>query len=48
MIDPRFRNLCLVFFFVGQEEGISIMDAYDKRTLYPMLLKCYYHLNIFQ
>jgi len=45
MLDPRFKNLCLVSSFVGQEEGVSIVDEYDRRTLYPMLLKCYHHLH---
>jgi hypothetical protein len=45
MLDPRFKNLCLVSCFVGQEEGVSIVDEYDKRTLYLMLLKCYHHLH---
>jgi hypothetical protein len=45
MFDPKFKNLLLVFFFVDREKGVSIVDEYDKRTLYPMLLKCYYHLH---
>jgi len=45
MLDPRFKSFHLVSSFVGQEEGVSIMDEYDKKTLYPMLLKCYHHLH---
>jgi hypothetical protein len=45
MLDLRFKNLCLISSFVGREEGVSIVDEYDKRTLYPMLLKCYHHLH---
>ncbi len=50
MLDPRFKSLHLVFskgslFLVGREEGVSIVNEYDKRTLYLMLLKCYYHLH---
>jgi hypothetical protein len=45
MLDPRFKSLHLIFSFIGREEGISIVDEYDKRTLYPMLLKCYHHLH---
>ncbi len=45
MLDPRFKSFHLVSFFIGQEEGVSIMDEYDRRTLYPMLLKCYHHLH---
>jgi hypothetical protein len=32
-------------FFVGREEGVNVVDEYDKRTLYPMLLKCYRDLH---
>jgi len=45
MLDPRFKSFHLVSSFVGQEEGIRIMDEYDKKTLYPMLLKCYHYLH---
>jgi hypothetical protein len=45
MLDPRFKNICLISFFVGQEEGVSVVDEYDRKTLYPMLLKCYYDLH---
>jgi hypothetical protein len=45
MLDPRFKSFHLVFSFVGQEEGVSIVDEYDRKTLYPMLLKCYHHLH---
>jgi hypothetical protein len=45
MLDPRFKNLCLVSFVLSGEEGVSIMDECDKKTLYPMFLKCYHHLH---
>ncbi len=45
MLDPKFKSLHLVSSFVGQEEGINIMNEYDRRTLYPMFLKCYHHLH---
>ncbi len=38
MIDSRFKSPCLVSSFVGQEEDVSIVDEYDRRTLYPMFL----------
>jgi hypothetical protein len=45
MLDPKFKSFCLVSSFVGQEESVNIVDEYDRRTLYPMLLKCYHHLH---
>ncbi len=31
--------------FIGFEENKAIVEKYDKEKLYPMLLKCYYHLH---
>jgi hypothetical protein len=45
MLDLRFKNLYLKSFVFGQEEGVSIMDECDRRTLYLMFLKCYHHLH---
>jgi hypothetical protein len=45
MLDPRFKNLHLIFSSVGLEECVSILDEYDRKTLHPMLLKCYHHLH---
>jgi hypothetical protein len=45
MLNPRFKNLHLISSFVGRKEGVNIMGEYDRRTLYPMLLKCYHHLH---
>jgi hypothetical protein len=35
----------IISFFVSREEGVSIVDEYDKKTLYLMLLKCYHDLD---
>jgi hypothetical protein len=45
MLDPRFKSIHLISSFVGREEGVSIVDEYDKSILYPMLLKCYHGLH---
>jgi len=45
MLDPRFKNFHLAFSFVGCEQGISIVEEYDQKSLQPMLLKCYHHLH---
>jgi hypothetical protein len=41
MLDPQFKNLCL-----GCEQGIFIIEEYDRKSLQPMLLKCYHHLHL--
>jgi hypothetical protein len=45
MLDPRFKSFHPVSSFVGRKEGVSIVDEYDRRTLYLMPLKCYHHLH---
>jgi hypothetical protein len=31
--------------FIGLEKGKTIIEKYDRKILYPMLLKCYHHLH---
>jgi hypothetical protein len=45
MLDPKFKNFCVVSSFVGQKEGVSIVDEYDMKTLYLILLKSSHHLH---
>jgi len=30
---------------MGHEQNIFILEEYNKKSLYPMLVKCYYHLH---
>ncbi len=45
MLDPRFNILHLVSSLIGREQEKAIAEEYDKKNLFPMLLKCYYHLH---
>ncbi len=45
MLDSRFKNVCFVFSFIGREQGVAIVEEYDSKSLYPMLLKCHHHLH---
>jgi hypothetical protein len=45
MLDPRFKNLRLVLFLSSQEQKNYIVQEYDMRSLFPMLLKCHQHLH---
>jgi hypothetical protein len=45
MLDPRFKNLCIVSSFVEQDQSVSFVVKYDKKSLYPMLVKCHEHLH---
>jgi hypothetical protein len=46
MLDPWVRNLRLVSSFVGCEQATSIVEEHDRKSLQPMLLKCYHHLHL--
>jgi hypothetical protein len=46
MLDPRFKGVHLVSFHVGREQIMFIVEEYDVKTLYPMLLKCYHYLYL--
>jgi hypothetical protein len=45
MLDLRFKTLLPVSSLLGCEQGKAIVDKYDKKSLFLMLLKCYYHLH---
>ncbi len=45
MLDPRYERLHIVSSFVGREQGVALVDEYDRKTLYPMLVKCHEHLH---
>jgi hypothetical protein len=45
MLDLRFKNLCLVSSYVGKKQGVSIVEEYDRKALYPMV-KSYNHLHL--
>jgi hypothetical protein len=45
MLDPIFVLNCLVSSLIVCEQGKAIVEKYDNFFLFPMLLKCYYHLH---
>jgi len=45
MFDLRFKTFHLVSSLISCEQGKVIVEKYDKKSLFPMLLKCYYHLH---
>ncbi len=44
IFDNRFKKLRLVSSFISLEQNKTIVENYDRKTLYPML-KCYHHLQ---
>jgi hypothetical protein len=45
MLDPRYKSLCIISSFVGREQGVVLVEEYDRKSLYPMLFKCHEHLH---
>jgi hypothetical protein len=45
LLNPRFKTLRLVSSLIGHEQGKAIVEKYDKKSLFLMFLKCYYHLH---
>ncbi len=40
-----YKSLRIVFSFVGREQGVALVEEYDRKSLYPKLLKCHEHLH---
>jgi myosin-crossreactive antigen len=45
MLDPKFKSLGIISSFVGKERGVVFVEEYDRKSLYPMLVKCHEHLH---
>ncbi len=45
MLDPRFKTFCLVSSLIDREQGKTIVEKYDTKSLFLMIFKCYYHLH---
>jgi hypothetical protein len=46
MSDGQGLKVFILCLCVGCEQGVSIVEKYDEKTLYPMLLKCYHYLHL--
>jgi hypothetical protein len=45
MLNPKFKSLCMISSFVGREQNVALVEEYDKKILYLMLVKCHEHLH---
>jgi hypothetical protein len=43
MLDSKFEIFCLISFFIGHEKGVTIVEEYDKISLYFMFIKCHHY-----
>jgi len=39
MLDPIFKSLILISSFIHHEHGVAVAEKYDKKSIFPMLLK---------
>jgi hypothetical protein len=42
MLDLRFKSWILISSFIGREHEWVIVEEYDRKSLFPMLLKSYH------
>jgi hypothetical protein len=45
MLDPKIKTFHLFSSFIGCQQSKVIVEEYDKKSLFPLFLKCYYHLH---
>ncbi len=45
MLDSKLKSLKLICSFIGHKHGVAIVKEYDRKSLFPMLLKFYQHLH---
>ncbi len=44
MLNLRFKSLCFISSYINYE-GVIIVQEYDKKCFYPILIKCHNHLH---
>ncbi len=45
MLDLRYKNHRIVSIFVGKELAVGVVEDYDKKALFPLLLNTYQFLH---
>ncbi len=45
MFGPRYKSLCIIFSFVRREQGVTLVEEYDRKSLFLMLVKCHEDLH---
>jgi hypothetical protein len=45
MLNRRFKSLRIISSFAGREQGVVIVEEYDRKPLYLMLAKCHEYLH---
>jgi hypothetical protein len=45
MFDPCFKNMKIIWDFVGDSLTLQVVAEYDVKIVYPLLVQTYLHLN---
>jgi len=45
MFDLGSKNFCRMFSFIDCEQGVTIVEEYDRKYLFPMFLKFHHHVH---
>ncbi len=45
MLDLMFKSFHIISSFVGKEQGVALVEEYDRKSLYFMLVKSHEHLH---
>jgi hypothetical protein len=43
MLGLKYKSLHIVSSFVRKEQGVALVEEYDKKSLYPILVECHEH-----
>jgi hypothetical protein len=46
MLDEQGLKVFILRLCVGHEHGVSIVEKYDEKALYLVLLNCYHYLHL--
>jgi len=45
MLDPKYNSFCIISSFIRKEQGVDLVEEYDRKYLYHMLVKCDEYLH---
>jgi hypothetical protein len=45
MLDPKYNSFCIISSSIRKEQGVVLVEEYDRKSLCPMLVKCDEHLH---
>jgi len=46
MLDLHFKNMKVIWDFVGNSLALQVVAEYDVKIVYPLLVQTYFHLNL--